>query len=173
MVLPNWHVLEWGGGSSTVWLSSHVEKVITVEDDKEWVKNLGEILQQHGISNVEIRHRNRQNSGILKSASRGCCYDDYILGASDVQNGTLDLVSVDGRAREHCLKEAVRLVKPHGGVVVLDNYNRGRYQDAINNTIPKHWHRHHANLLNNYNMTERQEKLIRRDDLYTTFWITS
>jgi hypothetical protein len=70
----------------------------------------------------------------MSSASAGCCYDDYIMGASDMPNGSLDLVSIDGRAREHCLKEAVRvrLVKPKGGVLVLENYDRESYQMVIN-----------------------------------------
>lgn len=173
IVLPSWKVLEWGGGSSTVWLSSHVASVTTIEDEGEWVKDLGDLLQKHNISNVQLRHRPKQGTGNLSSASKGCCYDDYIMGASDMPNGSFDLVSVDGRAREHCLKEAVRLVKPKGGVLVLDNYDRDRYQMAINNTIPKQWMRHYSNLLVEYNnITEAQKSWILKDNLFTTFWIT-
>ena len=172
LILPNWKVLEWGAGSSTVWLANHAESVTTIEDSGDWVRDLGTILKQHKLLNVDLRHRDRQTSGSLVSASRGCCYDEYVMGASDMGNGTFDLVSVDGRAREHCLKEAVRLVKSSGGVLVLDNYNRERYQAAINGTIPHNWIRHSADLLKEYTVTEAQKHWILRDDLFTTFWIT-
>lgn len=172
LILPDWKVLEWGGGSSTVWLANHAESVTTIEDSGEWVHDLGIILQQNNISNVELRHRDRQSKGILHSASRGCCYDNYVLGASDMPNSTFDLVSVDGRAREHCLKEAVRLVKSTGGVLVLDNCNRERYQEAIKHTIPQGWLRHTTNLLKEYSVTDKQRDWIIRDDLFTAFWIT-
>lgn len=135
IMLPSWKVLEWGGGSSTVWFSSHAESVTTIEDSGDWVKDLGELLQKHNITNVQLRHRAKQNKGNLRSFTMGCCYDNYIYGASDIQDGTLDLVSVDGRARGNCLKEAIRLVKPKGGVLVLDNYDREWYQeDKYNNS---------------------------------------
>mmetsp|Transcript_11488 Transcript_11488/g.24879 ORF Transcript_11488/g.24879 Transcript_11488/m.24879 type:complete len:327 (+) Transcript_11488:10-990(+) len=166
---PDWKVLEWGAGSSTVWFSSHAGSVITIEDSEEWVHDLGVILETHGIHNVELRHRNKQANGTMHS-SRGCCYDDYVTGASDLQDGSLDVVSVDGRARERCLKEAVRLVAPVGGILVLDNSVRKRYQETIEKIIPKTWLRHDATLLNN--MTAMQDHWIKRDDIFTTFWIT-
>ena len=172
LILPNWKVLEWGAGSSTVWLANHADSVTTIEDSGDWVRDLGAILRQHKLLNVDLRHRDRQTSGSLLSASQGCCYDEYVMGASDMGNGTFDLVSVDGRAREHCLKEAVRLVKSSGGVLVLDNYNRKRYQAAINGTIPHNWIRHSADLLKEYTVTEAQRHWILRDDLFSTFWIT-
>ena len=172
IMLPSWKVLEWGGGSSTVWFSSHAESVTTIEDSGDWVKDLGELLQKHNITNVQLRHRAKQNKGNLRSFTMGCCYDNYIYGASDIQDGTLDLVSVDGRARGNCLKEAIRLVKPKGGVLVLDNYDREWYQEAINTTIPKNWLRHYASILDEKNVTEAQKTWILKDNLFTTFWIT-
>jgi len=108
----------------------------------------------------------------MESASKGCCYDNYIMGGSEMQTGTLDVVLVDGRAREHCLKEAVRLVKPRGGVLIFDNSSRERYQEAINTTIPTRWLRHESNLLNEFNVTQEQYNWIIKDALSTTFWIT-
>jgi len=170
IIRPNWKVLEWGAGSSTVWLSSHAGSVTTIEDSGQWVRDLGIILETHGIKNVELRHHNRQANGTMPSASRGCCYDNYVTGASDLQDGSLDMVSIDGRAREICLKEAVRLVAPVGGILVLDNSVRERYQEAIEKNVPKTWIRHDATLMNN--MTAKQDYWIKKDDLFTTFWIT-
>ena len=170
IIKPNWRVLEWGAGSSTVWFAQHAGSVTTIEDSGEWVRDLGFILKNHSITNVELRHRARQTNGTMPSASRGCCYDDYIRGAVDLPNASFDLVSVDGRARERCLEEAVRLVNPIGGVLVLDNSVRDRYQKPMEDFIPQTWLRHEAHLL--HNVTAQQKKWVDRDDLFTTFWIT-
>ena len=50
-------------------------------------------------------------------------------------------------SRRPKLEEAVRLVKPAGGVLVLDNVNRYEYFWAIQETVPEDWLRHSANLL--------------------------
>ena len=157
-----------------MWFSSQVESVTTIEDSGGFVETLKEKLELHNISNVDLRHINKQSNltGVMESGSKGCCYDNYIKGASDMQTGTLDVVLVDGRAREHCLKEAVRLVKPRGGVLIFDNSNRGRYQEAINTTVPTRWLRHDSNLLNEFNVTLEQYNWIIKDSLFTTFWIT-
>lgn len=173
VIRPHWKVLEWGAGSSTVWFSTMAGSVTTIEDDGNWTHDLGWMINAHGMSNVELRHRARQQSGAMESASRGCCYDNYVNGAVDIPDGSQDLVSVDGRARELCLKEAVRLVRPAGGIVVLDNSVRERYQNAIQEFIPGTWLRHDAALLTNTTITtEKQQYWIKRDDLFTTFWIT-
>lgn len=126
-------------------------------------------MGSNNITNINLRHRDRQTNGTMNSQSRGCFYDNYIIGASDIPDGSQDMVSVDGRAHELCLKEAVRLVKPVGRVVVLDNSIRERYQDAIAEFIPSGWLRHDAVIKNE---TEEQGNWVKRDDLLTTFWIT-
>ncbi len=40
----------------------------------------------------------------------------------------LDFVSVAGQARWACLRRAVQLVRPHGGILVLNNSQRREYR---------------------------------------------
>eukprot|EP00956_Cyclotella_meneghiniana_P021994 scaffold40827_cov88-Cyclotella_meneghiniana.AAC.5 len=49
IILPYWKVLEWGGGSSTVWFSSQVESVTTIEDSEGFVGVLKEKFELHKI----------------------------------------------------------------------------------------------------------------------------
>lgn len=172
IIRSDWTAVEWGSGSSTVWLASRVGALTTIEDSGEWVEILRSKLADpaFGLSNIDLRHRPSASNGKLKSASRGCCYDDYIHGAEDLPTGSQDLVSVDGRAREHCLKEAVRLLRPEGGVLLLDNSVRPRYADAISKEIPAHWVRHDT--VHPRTPNEKQQFWIARDDLQTTFWIS-
>lgn len=56
-------------------------------------------------------------------------------------NGSFDLIVVDGRSRVACTTRALELLKPHGGILVLDNAERTNYQPAIDR-VPKHWLRY-------------------------------
>ena len=52
--------------------------------------------------------------------------------------GMFDYISVDGRARMHCLVRALPLLKPEGGVLLLDNSERELYQKAFD-MVPSWW----------------------------------
>ena len=51
-----------------------------------------------------------------------------------------DYISVDGRARATCLEIAIKMLKPDGGILVLDNSDRSRYQPGIIK-VPFTWKR--------------------------------
>ena len=52
--------------------------------------------------------------------------------------GMFDYISVDGRARMHCLVRALPLLKPEGGILLLDNSERELYQKAFD-MVPSWW----------------------------------
>lgn len=60
-------------------------------------------------------------------------FAEYVKAAfvSDVETGTFDFVSIDGRARVACFPRALQLLRPHGGVLVLDNAERPYYRRAL------------------------------------------
>lgn len=57
-------------------------------------------------------------------------FAEYVKAAfvSGVETGTFDFVSIDGRARVACFPRALQLLRPHGGVLVLDNAERPYYR---------------------------------------------
>ena len=67
-------------------------------------------------------------------------FADYVAAAflDHSHLGTFDFVSIDGRARVACFKCALQLLKPHGGVLVLDNSERRRYAVGMEQ-VPSHW----------------------------------
>jgi predicted O-methyltransferase YrrM len=125
-------VLEWGSGSSTLWLARRAASVTSIEHDEAWAAELAPHLPPHvtllavppqpaaGRTDV-VRSR--------KSGFEGLDFTDYVAAVDRVE-GEFDLVVVDGRAREACLPRAVERLAP-GGVVVFDNVDRARYRDAI------------------------------------------
>ena len=63
--------------------------------------------------------------------------------SAEAHQASLDLVLVDGRDRPACMARALRLLKGHGGILVVDNSERPAYQAALE-AVPGHWLRFDA-----------------------------
>lgn len=132
---------EYGGGGSTLWLAHRVRQVTTVEHDANWCTDLDKTLRARNITNVTLvasppladgsADRESLPNGITynSSSSQGS-FETYVKHIEQFPNDSLDLVLVDGRSRAACVVHATRKVKP-GGLLVLDDSDRPRYQAAI------------------------------------------
>jgi predicted O-methyltransferase YrrM len=49
-------VYEYGGGGSTLWLASRVNRVVTIENDPDWHAKLHTALAEQAATNVELIH---------------------------------------------------------------------------------------------------------------------
>lgn len=133
---PNARVFEWGSGASTFWLAARAAEVNSVEHDPGWARDVQARLDatEH-LAKLEYRHIPAQFLGEIGSQKQGFAgqfFDNYV-DAIDEFSGSFDLIVIDGRAREACLKKAIcRLSK--GGRIVLDDFNRRRYRDAVMQT---------------------------------------
>jgi predicted O-methyltransferase YrrM len=106
ITLPTSNVLEHGSGGSTLWFAKNAGHVTSIESDPEWYK---EVLRR-------------------KTGAHLVLWDQRSLPKLDPP---YDLLLIDGEPVENrilYLKEARRLVKP-GGWVVLDNCNRPEYAE--------------------------------------------
>lgn len=126
-------VFEYGCGASTLWLAARSRQVVSIEPDPDWhAMVLGELA---GRDNVELRLVAVQNTGRIGSQKDGFAgqYFDDFVAAIDAETEPFDVIVIDGRAREACLKAAL----PHladGGIIVFDDTNRKRYRAAIDAT---------------------------------------
>lgn len=130
---PRARVLEWGSGASTVWLARRAGSVVTVEHDPAWAERTTRALAAHGATNVLLRVvEPRRGPGGVRSGKRGFEGLDFTAYADAVDDldGDLDLMVIDGRAREACLERALERLA-EGGWVVFDNVDRARYREAI------------------------------------------
>lgn len=115
-------VFEYGAGASTLWLRKRAGQVISVEHDESFLPVMAPLLADapgHG----ELRYR-------PLDAERPGAEGDRYVGAIAELDGTFDLVVVDGRERVRCVEAAL----PHlaaGGMVLLDDSQRRRYQPAL------------------------------------------
>ncbi|MFQ5776820.1 MAG: O-methyltransferase [Terriglobia bacterium] len=103
------HALEWGAGRSTLWLARRVGRLTSVEHNLSYHRRLKARLEAEGQHNVELRFCERE--------------DEYVAVATQLPPESLDLVLVDGVARDLCALAALPRLKP-GGILVLDNSNR-------------------------------------------------
>ena len=116
-LLPSDVGLEFGSGRSTVWFASRVSKLVSVEHDQAWHRQVTESLMQKRLFNVDYRYL------------AGDVSDMYAMVAAihgvtaDLKEGQFDFVLVDGVCRDLCTCEALRLLRP-GGMLVIDNANR-------------------------------------------------
>ncbi|MEJ7831898.1 MAG: class I SAM-dependent methyltransferase [Nocardioides sp.] len=127
---PDARVFEWGSGASTVWLSRRSTQVVSIEHDDAWARRLAEVVPAN--TTLLLREPAAAGPGAVGSSKRGFAGLDFTsyVAAIDQVDGELDLIVIDGRAREACLERAVERLAP-GGLIVLDNVERARYRRAI------------------------------------------
>lgn len=125
-------VFEYGSGASTIWLSRRVEEVHSVEHHQEFGEMMAEELSTYGNVSLRIVPPVASSSplvGSQKEGHAGLDFTDYV-DAIDALPGRFDLIVIDGRAREACLRKAMPRLAD-GGLIVFDNSRRKRYHDAI------------------------------------------
>lgn len=127
---PSARVVEWGSGSSSLWLAARADEVTAIEHDPRWADDVRAIapanLRVVTVAPVPSPHP-AVPSG--KRGFEGLDFSDYVQ-AIDAMPGDFDLVVIDGRARGACFDAALSRLAPDG-LIVFDNVDRARYRTAI------------------------------------------
>lgn len=128
-------VFEYGSGASTIWLSRRTDEVHSVEHHRGFGEMMQRELadpQRYAKVSLRIVEPVPSEQPVVGSAKEGhgrLDFAGYVDAIDDVP-GEFDLVVVDGRAREACLRKARGRLAP-GGIIVFDNSRRRRYRAAI------------------------------------------
>jgi precorrin-6B methylase 2 len=112
-------VFEYGGGGSTLWFLDRGATVVTVEHHPGWAS--------------ELRRRITSDRWTLVERSADDAFAAYVGAIEEHPDDSFDVVVVDGRERARCLTAALPKVRP-GGLLVVDDVDRERYQAAIDAT---------------------------------------
>jgi hypothetical protein len=134
-IKPEMKVLEFGCGGSTLFFARHASQVISVEDDPGWFEIMTE--KTKSFPGVMIRHfpvdpvyvGGEFASNMAEIASTHS-YQSYVFGASDIEEGSMDILVIDGRARVGCLRHNLSKLK-RDGIVLFDNTDRIAYKKGI------------------------------------------
>ena len=100
-------IWEVGAGYSTLWLADRAKNVTSIEASKEWHDRLAGIIAVEHIENIDLRYE--------WEAQR-------MADFSELKDGSIDLLFIDGGPRGQCLANGFQKVKS-GGYVYLDNWD--------------------------------------------------
>lgn len=116
---PHHTVFEFGAGGSTLFLAERVSRVVSVEHDARWA--------------AVIEAQLPANASLQLAPTHG---DETIVEPGDEYTGVLlahpekfDLIVVDGRSRNACVRAAVERVAP-AGLILLDDAARVEYRTS-------------------------------------------
>ena len=107
------NLFEYGSGFSTLFYSSLVKSVISIEYNKKWFEHISSIP----CLNTNVYFYENDVDG---KYCRSICDFDSLF----------NIVIVDGRDRVNCIKQSVSKLTCDG-VIILDDSNRKYYKDGI------------------------------------------
>lgn len=133
LLKPDMQVLEWGSGRSTLAIGKRVEKLFSIEHDLDWHNTVYEMMLKTSSHNIQHHYVGRNR---IEARGHDGTFDDYENYIREPRrfNIKFDLILVDGRARVHCAKEAVSLLKPDGSILIHDIFNPDHKCDR-----PEYW----------------------------------
>lgn len=112
------HVLEFGGGQSTMWWAARAASVTTIEEDEAWHSQLkgklgDNVALHHVAADIQSRSIDEVRS-VLDASSRR----------------PFDVIVVDGHLRRELALAALEYLAP-GGAILLDNAEGYGFYDAL------------------------------------------
>ncbi|WP_298645748.1 hypothetical protein [uncultured Proteiniphilum sp.] len=137
---PDMTIFEWGSGGSTLFFARRCCRIISIEHDQKWSKLLANKLKEFSVTNVDYKEvpgerisgwaqRDYRNPDDFVSNDRnsiGLSYEKYVKAIDQYPDNYFDIVVVDGRVRNCCIKRAIPHVRK-GGYLVVDNTDRKYY----------------------------------------------
>jgi len=132
---PGMRGFEWGSGRSTLWFAKRLQHLTSIESDTAWFQQVSRMVQEAGLTNVELRHIPLEHP---EAQTYAFDYPQLPANASailDFPDASLDFVLVDGWYRPVCARAALPKLKP-GGILVIDNTD---WPDLPHVHVPTDW----------------------------------
>src|SRR2546425_5977840 len=57
LITPDWRILEFGAGMSTIWLAQRAKFVVSIESSPDWYQQVTVLLDRRGLMNVRLEYR--------------------------------------------------------------------------------------------------------------------
>jgi precorrin-6B methylase 2 len=136
---PDMKIYEYGSGLSTIYLSTKVKTIISIEHEKEWFDLTTKELKKKEINNceyllIEPESLNEEYFTNINSLHRSNLvkfhnlhFKKYIESIDSYPDKYFDLIFIDGRARLGCILQSLEKIKS-GGFLVLDDSNEKKYK---------------------------------------------
>jgi hypothetical protein len=105
LLQPDWTMLEWRSGMSTLWFAQRVKSLVSIEDYQPWYNKVKATLNQ--VKNIDYQFKTEN--------------DYFKLDNYPDQN--FDFILIDGSERANCVKNAVKKIKRRW-YIYLDNSDK-------------------------------------------------
>ena len=102
---PDWKVIEFGSGVSTLWYAARCDQLTSIEHDESWY---GEVRGRLSEARTSVDYRLRALT------------EDLYADVSDFSDKSIDFCIVDGEFRLACIEAVYPKIKS-GGYIYLDN----------------------------------------------------
>lgn len=113
---PQMVVFEYGSGGSTFFFSKRVKQITSIEHNKNYFNFIKKKIEKNNFINI--------NNYLIEEMEQ---YVNYINKFPDHY---FDLVYVDGKYRNQCIKESIKKIKA-GGYLMLDNSELKKYRNGV------------------------------------------
>ena len=138
-------VFEYGLGGSTLFFLNHTGVVVSVEHNEHWFHSADEYISKENNNRnlkrflIEPEHTesisDKGDISLFNYASsneeyRGKTFHKYVTKIDEFPDSFFDVILIDGRSRPACFFHSERKIK-EGGIIIWDNTERERYQEAI------------------------------------------
>jgi len=127
----NTRMLEIGGGSSTIFFSKFVSRLVTVEHNKEWGTKVWNLLgKRRNNFTIHIAEPDFPQQHPFQPAKPGQ-FDRYINHIKNLDE-TFDVILIDGRDRVRSVHASLDKLKKGGYLIIHDFWNRSKYHSVLN-----------------------------------------
>lgn len=125
----NHFIFEFGCGASTLFFSSKVKKVISLESNRRWFEIITSILKNSGDFLLEKNYFSNANCEIFlnEDALNQDEYQYFAQNYSQKNNIKFDFLIVDSLKRFECVKNSFEAIKTDG-YLILDDSERPNYR---------------------------------------------
>jgi predicted O-methyltransferase YrrM len=137
---PDMRVFEYGTGGSTLFFARRTAVLVSVEHDSGWTSAVREAMKGNthcAWEMLDIQPTTLPQSAPVEpadpatytsalDAAAGLSFRDYASAIDRFEDGSFDLVLVDGRARPSCAMHAIPKVAA-GGFLLVDDVEREHY----------------------------------------------
>ena len=138
IVGPRSAVFEFGTGGSTLYFARRAASLISVEHDPAWAETVRAAISAARLDRSwrlllvapEAGSGGDPADPAAHHSSDGRSFRAYASAIDACADESLDVVSVDGRARPSCVAHARTKIKP-GGYLLLDDSERPHYRRAM------------------------------------------
>lgn len=131
-------LLEWGSGNSTIYFSGIVKKVITLEHDIDYHKQIEDTINIFDIKNIDNVLIVSKCDLLPTKENRYKVFEEYI---NYPKNLKFTKVLIDGRVRKYCALSLLEM--DYNDIVFIHDFNHNDVEGYIDeeyfNDILKHY----------------------------------